>query len=525
VRASDVDKQRRFGKLPVTMRRLASIPGITFLLFFGWKVALLVFTEQPVPSNDSFFYDGPVVNYLLHGKYCNPSLAMVMPIAGHDVFAAYPPLYQGVLLGWMKCFGTSALAAMWLHVLLLLVFAVTVLLIFRQLQVPATLVNLAGLFLFGITFHDRPDTLAQVMGALTILALVRGLTWPAAALLLLTFGTSLQIGAIYLLWAAWLMVGSTWLQKTKLPWTAVLTLVGALAALVLLVKFAHPEWWAGFLEHVRVTPSISGLRVPRMDELLKVIRTAPGIMLVVIALAWIFRSGGISRERLRGSPPLLVALSGALAALALIAGCLFVLTPNAIHIAGYLQPVIVGSFLAGAGGVLGTGFPWKLLTPALATALLVSVRALGLTTWGVACARDVGYGTARSQVNATLDAMPPSSTVFVSAAFLYDAAVRTNVTWLHSDWPAPASESNWELHALERLKPARLILTQFDYYRRYEAVLNDSQSAHTGIGIRITNLAHVPAPDASPALRKIVQHISWAPVIVEFSWPQTGETK
>jgi len=158
------------------------------------------------------------------------------------------------------------------------------------------------------------------------------------------------------------------------------------------------------------------------------------------------------------------------------------------------------------------------LLPFAAAALLVSVRAIGLTTWGVACARDVSYEAARSRVNTELDAVPSASTLFVSAAFLYETARRTNVTWLHSDWPASASEPNWERRALENLKPAKLILTQFDYYRRYETVLIEFQRTHPGIEIGITNLAQTRPPDASPLLRKVVQHISWAPVVVDFNW-------
>jgi len=501
------------------MRRLANIPGITIALFLGWKLALLLFTTQPVPSNDSFFYDGPVVNYLLPGKYFNPSLAQVMPISGNEVFAAYPPLYQAVLLGWMKCFGTSALTAMSLHLALLGLFAVTVLRILRQMRVLPLAVNLAGLFLFGITFHDRPDTLAHVLGALAILAVVRGLAWPAAALLLLTFGTSLQIGAIYSLWAGLLTSGDSWLHAVRFPWAAVLALVGSLAGLVAMVKFGHPELWAGFQEHVRITPSITGLRMPHADDLLKVGRTAPGIILVIIALAWRAIARGIRPEDLRRSAPLLVAFCGSLVALVLMGGCLFLLTPNTIHIAGYLQPIIVGSFLAAWMGDQAA-LRWKQLSPFLAAALLVSVRAIGLTTWGVACARDVSYATARSELDRQLDAAPPASTLFVSAAFLYEAAQRTNVTWLHSDWPAPASGPNWERQALENLKPAKLILTQFDYYRRYETVLTDLQRTHPALVVHTSNLAQVQPPDASPRLRKVVQHVSWAPVVVDFTWPE-----
>jgi len=501
------------------VRRLLNKPGITFALFFGWKLALLLVTDQPVPSNDSFFYDGPVVNYLLHGKYCNPSLAQVMPISGHEVFAAYPPLYQVILLGWMKCFGTSALAAMWLHVTLLGIFAFTVFQILCELHVPALAVNFAGLFLFGISFHDRPDTLAHVLGALAVLAVVRRLFWPAAVFLLLTFGTSLQIGAIYSLWAVLLAFGATWLQAAKLPWAAMLLLTGTLAGLVALVKFGHPQLWAGFQEHVRITPSFTGLRVPRADDLLKVARTVPGIILVMIVLAWLAIGGAINRERLKHSSSMLVALCGSLVALVLMGGCLLVLTPNTIHIAGYLQPVIVGSFLAAWVTERDKSTRrWTQLLPFVAAALLVSVRAIGMTTWGVVCARDVSYEAARLRVNAELYAVPSASTLFVSAAFLYETARRTNVTWLHSDWPAPASEPNWEQRALESLKPAKLILTQFDYYRRYETVLTEFQRTHPWIEIGITNLAQTRPPDAIPTLRKVVQHLSWAPVVVDFNW-------
>ena len=155
------------------MRRLAAIPGITFALVLVWKVALLLFTAQPVPANDSFFYDGPVVNYLLHGKYCNPSLALVLPISGNEVFCAYPPLYQVALLGWMSLFGTSALSAMWLHLLLFAGYALVLLKILQRLKTPSVGVNLAGLFLFSITFHDRPDSLAHLFGVLVIYAVVR----------------------------------------------------------------------------------------------------------------------------------------------------------------------------------------------------------------------------------------------------------------------------------------------------------------------------------------------------------------
>src|SRR5688572_22919915 len=208
------------------MRRFASIPGITFLLFFAWKVGLLLFTSQPIPANDAFFYDGPVVNYLLHGKYCNPSLAEVLPISGTEVFSAYPPLHQLALLLWMKCAGTSALAAMWYHVLLLGIFALAIFVTLRRLNASAAAINWTGLFLFAITFHDRPDTLAQALGALAVCALITGWhererfwNWVASGLLLLTFCVSLQIGGIYMLLLALLVLSQAVLGLEKFPWS------------------------------------------------------------------------------------------------------------------------------------------------------------------------------------------------------------------------------------------------------------------------------------------------------------------
>lgn len=508
------------------MRRLLSIPGITFAVFLAWKVGLLLFTSQPVPSNDAFFYDGPVVNYVLHGQYCNPALANVLPISGTKVFSAYPPLYQGVLWAWLKCFGPGELAAMWLHVVLLAIFAATILAIFRALQLPAVAVNTAGLFLFGITFHDRPDTLAHVLGALAVLAVVRNLIWPAAVFLLLTFGTSLQIGGIYSLWLAGLVLGQVWLGKIKFPWAVALTFFAVLLGLIASVKFAHPLWWDGFQEHVKITPSVTGWRVPRADDFLKVIRTAPGIALVLAGLLMLLIKGGSIRDRFATAPALPLATAGSLAALGLICGCLLVLTPNTVHIAGYLQPVIVGGFLAATSKEsrgLKPGMIGQILF--LGAALLVSVRAIGQTTWGAWCARDVSRAQALQHVNRELDAVVGGSSVFVSAAYLYESAARTNINWIHSDWPAPAVGADWELRAIEILRPARLLLTQFDYYRRYEVVVAQLRRQRGDVNVRIINTARVQPPDAIPATRKVVQHVSWAPVIVEFSWPQSGESK
>ena len=508
------------------MRRLANISGITFALYFVWKITLLLSTSQPIPANDSFFYDGPVVNQILHGKYCNPSLAMVLPISGNEVFCAYPPLYQAVLLGWMKCFGASDLAAMWLHVTLLAGFALTVFQIFRQLKFSALAVNIAGLFLFGITFHDRPDTLAHLLAALTVLAFVRGLPWATAVFLTLTFCTSLQIGGIYSLWLGLFIVGEAWFAKRPIPWAAAFLFIGVLIALIALVKFGFPRLWEGFREHVAITPSVTALRVPRLDDVLKIVRTSPGILLVAAMLGCLVIKGRALFDQLKTSVPLRLCASGTLAALALMCGCLVVLTPNTIHVANYLQPVIVGGALALIGtGLMTVKWPRAIHGLFLVAAMLVSVRAIGMTTWGVLCHRDVNRAQALTLVNQSLDSAPANSTVFVSAAYLYNTAQRTNITWLHSDWATLANEGDWELRAIKERRPSRLLLTQFDYYRRYERIVSQFRRERGDVEVEITNTARVQPSDALPSMRKVIQHIAWAPVIVEITWPSTTEIK
>ena len=100
------------------MNERARGPWLVLGLVLAWRLALLVFTAQPIPANDAFLFDGAVVNWLLHGQYFNPSLAEAFPISGQQVFAAYPPIYQAVLLPLMSVCGTSVLSAMWFHFLL-----------------------------------------------------------------------------------------------------------------------------------------------------------------------------------------------------------------------------------------------------------------------------------------------------------------------------------------------------------------------------------------------------------------------
>jgi hypothetical protein len=558
------------------MRRLAERSGLVLALVFAWKLGLLVFTAQPVPANDAFFYDGPVVNYLLHGKFINPSLAMVLPISSSEVFSAYPPLYHLVLLGWMGVFGTSALSAMWLHAMLFGIYALVLLGIMRELRVPAMCANLAGLFLLSITFHDRPDSLAHVLGMAAVYACVRGSrgvgrqlpvtasgvwSWTAAACVVLTLATSLQIGAFYglLIWLIWL--GRRMLAGESLPLAAMAATVLIPVGFLLLVKLAYPQLWAGFLEHAQLTPSATGLRLPQFVDVLKVVRTVPGVLAVAAGLIWLGMRG---RSFLHRSDAVTILLIAALAtALAVIAASLFAVTANMVQIANYLQPLVVGVFLTvlartthglrsrrrdatevessdsgppssvvgysssqfPAEGETGNrpsvGFPRWAVVVFLMLTLLVSVRMLGMSTWGVACAADMSYVATMQRVREELDAIPAGSTVVVSSAYLYETARRDDLRWIHSDWPGETAgfEADWELNALVALKPARLIITQFDYYRRYHGVLAGLQRESGRVELKLQNTAGVTPPDASRLMQKVVQHVSWAPVVVEFTWP------
>lgn len=508
-------------------------PWLGFALVFAVKVALFLAVALPVPADDAFFYDGPVVNWLLHHRYVNPALAMVFPISGREIFSAYPPLYQAVLLAWMSWCGTSALSAMALHLVLFGIYMLVLLAIFRRLGTPAWCVNLASPFLLVITFHDRPDSLAHVFGMLAVYSWMRshpsftivpsarasgGWSWAMAAFSVLCLGTSLQIGATYgaLLWLGMLAAALT--GKAKLPIGPMLAMMLIPALLVALVIVRFPHFWAGFQEHARQTPSFTGLRLPQLTDLLKVGRTIPGVLGVAVVLFWsrAWRFCDADTQRFG-----IVCGAGTITVLSVVAVCLTFFTANAVGIASYLQPLIVGSFMAYSlsrtserSSVQAQNYLF------LALALLGSLRAIGMMTWGVACAADVGYSKAISQVARELNQLRSGQTALLSSAFLYEAARHPDIQWLYCDWPGPEHphDLNPNLDALLALKPAKLILTQFDYFRRYEPQLAALKSRSEVVDVEVRQTARLRAPDSIRSLQRVVQHISWAPVIIDLKW-------
>ena len=516
--------------LSSAIERCFQRPWFVFALVFAWKIALFVATVQPVPANDSYFYDGAVVNLLNGGGYFNPSLALALPISGTEVFCAYPPAYQAVLWAWMSVFGPSEVVAMSLHLVLFGMYLLVLLEIFRRLRTPPLWINLAGLFLFVITFHDRPDSLAQLLGALAVLAWVcsretparvlgSGWDWLATAFVVLAMSTSLQLGGVYLCWIWLLAVMTMVVRQEKVAWVPLLATGLIPVALIATVKFGYPRLWIGFQEHAAQTPAVLGGHWPRLDDLLKILRTLPGVCGVVALVVWLWLRKRSQTAKQLTSVPALVALGGTAVAAGISFLAMVYLSANFALSVGYIQPLVVGGFLTGFGGELTERGPRRFWIFAfVALAAVGGVRAMGMSTWGVACAADMSHAQAIQRVRAALDGTPSGGMVAVSAAFLYEAARHKDLRAIHSDWLAPGRHDEHLINLIIKHRPAKLILTQFDYYRHFEGSVRQLQTQTQIVEVKINNAVRTPVPDASRRLQRVVQHISWSPVIVELDW-------
>jgi hypothetical protein len=154
-------------------------------------------------------------------------------------------------------------------------------------------------------------------------------------------------------------------------------------------------------------------------------------------------------------------------------------------------------------------------------ALLISIRALGITTWGVACAWKNGYAQTHEILRTELAPFAQTnSPIIISSPFLYSAlefAVQRPVQmdWYYNHATATADS---DLITLEQLRPPKLVLTQFDYYRTIRPLLERLRQHPEEVSIQVRDGAQLPPPDAVPALARVVQHVSWAPVIVDLQW-------
>ena len=503
------------------MKRILERPGLVFLLVFAWKLVLLLSTSQPIPANDGFFYDGPVVHLLNHGGYFNPSISQSRPISGTEFFSAYPPLYQLALLAWMRWGGTTVLSAMVFHLALFGAYQVTVLAIFRRLRIAAQHASIGGLFLLAITFDDRPDGLACLLGTLGVYAVVRmlegarGWAWLAAGFSVLAMTASLQMGALYTAWVFLGMVAGWKYLRIPLPVLPLTTLVLLPPLLMAVVRFGFPRLWEGFLENVHGNASLTGLRAPQLGDLLKAARVLAAVFLLAATTLVTLKRYW---QNLKWSPREIIFLSGLPISVSFIFACLTVVAANWVGVVNYFQPILVALFLTAVAARRPEFLRTRTFAVTVAALVgLASIRAIGLTTWGVACATDVSRAAALQRVGDELDTAPANSNVLLSTAYLYEADRHSGGNWIHEDY-APTCEAKETFpQALRRLHAAKLVLTQFDYFRRYRAVV-DQLKAAGGVQITITNLARVRAPDSYAAWQQVLQHVAWAPVIVNLEW-------
>jgi len=512
------------------------------------------------------------VNYLLHGQYCNPAVVFAFPYAGSHTFCIYPPFYQAMLFLWMSVFGTGVLVPMWFHFILFGLYGLTLLAIFRRLQTPAWAVNLAGLFLFGITFDDRPDGLAQLLGMLAIYGWVRWLApvaqvskpavsrdsqpanrpptgghselqrpadleigvtgatlspwaWFAALAVVLVCCTNPELGGLYLGWIWLLVVGAVFLRQARFPLLPMAFMTVAPVALVAYVKYGRPDLWAGFMEHASQTPSLTNWRLPSGGDLLKTARTMPGILLIAGLCLCHWRSrtfpGQVSGGGATDHRPVLLLVTGFLITAGLVAGGLFRFTANWILFLYHIQPLLVGVFLTLVAR--STVAPPRWLVPALGLmVLIISVRAIGISTWGVACALDRSRAASWQIVEDELDRLPAGSTVVMSTAYLYNAQKHPGLRYIHEDWThrtdAPSGNLNGDTVGVVKLKPAALILTQFDFYRHFHVPMAEFGAMPSVVTFTTTNYARFRSPDSYPRFQQVLQHVSWAPVVVKFDW-------
>ncbi len=503
-------------------------PFFIFGLVLVWRILLLGFTAQPIPANDAFGYDGAVVNFLHGGHYCNPSFAVVFPIAGKEIYSAYPPLYQGVLLVWMAIFGTSVISAMALHLSLFAVSGFLALGIVKKFFPAATGYALAALLFFGFTFGDRPEDLAYIFGLGVLWLVARQISedgfragTAAGLLLVLLLGlyTSVIVGA-YFFGAGFLACAAAGGWRRNRYWFTPFVAAAALFAVTMIViAKIEPRWWAGFMESAhQQSVMTAGFHAPRGMDVIKLIRTVPVFLVGLAALPLVISR---RREIFKENFSWLALVAGIFAmGWVLLVADMTLLVANYVNYVMFTQIILAAGLLALAQKHFPEREP-RLRVALLGCVLLVSVRAVGMTTWGAACAWENSYQSTQAVLRAELDPFAESARpVLVSSAFLYCAADLGVKNPVHSDWYFDHAHwtNNAEIEGLARLQPPKLVLTQFDYYRSFVTPLEKLRQRPELVEIRVRDLAGVRVPDAIPSLRRVVQHISWAPVIVDLNW-------
>jgi hypothetical protein len=492
-----------------------------------WRGLIFIFTVQPIPANDAAFFDTAMVNWLRHGHYLNPSLSVVFPISGHQLYAAYPPFYQIVLLAWMSLFGTSVVSAIALHLTFFIASAWLVIHIVKTIFPATTNYALIPLLLFGVTFDDRPDGLVHVFGLFALFLTSRSILgrpgwWAVIAValaLLCSLYTSVIPGALYF-GVGVVMVGVAWLQRRD--YFAFVPFVLAAAMFTVLTwAIAHfePLWWAGFSENARQTPVlITGFRVPHLLEIIKLIRTTPVFLLALVCLPLVFAR----RKQIFDRPvPWLALVVGVfVTGWGLLFSDMTLLAANYVGYVLFIQVLLAAGILALSEN-FSPGVRRGVQVVLIGCVVLVSIRAVGMTTWGAACAWQNSYWRTHETLRTEFAPFAETNTpVIISSAYMYTALEANVQNPVHSDWYF--DRANWtnnaDINGLVALRPAKLVLVQFDYYRAFVPLLAQLRQRPGLVSIQVRDLSKIRTPDSIPSLERVVQHISWAPVIVDLDW-------
>jgi len=517
----------------LSLRGFWMIYGVVLL----WRFLLLLTTAQPIPANDAFPIDGAVVHWLLHGHYINPCLSQAVPISSHIVFSIYPPGYQIPLLLWMSVFGTSALSSMWMHFIM---FAVAGFLVARILQsiFPAgPQYALAGLLFFGITWGDRTEDFAHIFGLAALLLVVLKMNKKIDGyaveiglilLLFITLYTTPIPGALYFGTCFLVQLAAWGIARRRISLVAYAMVVLLFVAVTLFIVKMYPILWQGFMENAALqkpenTTWIHKIHLPTVKALVKLLRKAPVFLVVIACLPFMLKKRAWKFEVPENEVAWLSLTIGILCmGTILIVTILVLLSPNYMGYLQYLQ-IILGAGLLAYGARFFSGVQRILNGGIVGCAFLLSVRAVGMTTWGVACAHDVSYLKSREILRAELQPYVTSDRpVAISSAFLYAAAEFGVKNPIDSDWV-------WDWHidgsteaglrGMVKMHPAKLVLTQFDYYRgMLTPIIEELQKHPELVTVHVRDSATFKTPDSISSFQKVVQHISWAPVIVELEW-------
>ncbi len=310
--------------------------------------------------------------------------------------------------------------------------------------------------------------------------------------------------------------------RRKLYWFAPYIAASILFGIIAFsIAKMEPLWWAGFMESAKQQSVVtSGLHAPHGTDLIKLGREMPVFLLGLAVLLPV-----IKRQReIFASQSGWLALSAGIFVMGwvLLAASMTLLSPNYVKYAIFTQVILA----AGLFALAQKHFPERerlLRTVLVGCVLLVSVRAVGMTTWGAACAWKNSHRSAQAIVQTELEPYTTSERpVLVSSAFLYQATGMGVKNAINSDWYFDHAHwvTNTEMDALIQLQPRKMVLTQFDFYRGLEVPVSQLQQHPGLVEIRVRNLAVFPVPDACRSLQRVVQNISWAPVIVDLDWKQ-----